>query len=207
MFTGIVQGTGVVESLERREDGSAQLVLDAGELTRDLPEGGSLAVNGACLTLALGAATGTSRFEADLMGETLARTTLGGLKAGDRVNLERCLAPNSLLDGHIVQGHVDGVGEVLAFAPSDGTTRLRVSVPLELAPLCAVKGSITLDGISLTVTAVSPAEAGDHWLEVGLIPSTLNATRFSTLEVGDHVNIEVDVLARYAARLSEFWQG
>lgn len=206
MFTGIVQETGVVESLEQREDGSARIVIDAGELTSNLPEGGSLAVNGACLTLALGATTGTSSFEADLMGETLARTTLGELKRGDRVNLERCLAPNSLLDGHIVQGHVDGVGEVLHFAPEGGTTRLRVSVPSELAPLCAVKGSITLDGVSLTVTAVSSADAGEHWLEVGLIPSTINATRFSTLRVGDRVNIEVDVLARYAARLAEFRQ-
>lgn len=173
MFTGIVQGTGVVESLERREDGSARLVLDAG----DLPEGGSLAVNGACLTLALGAVTGTSRFEADLMGETLARTTLAGLKPGDRVNLERCLAPNSLRDGHIVQGHVDGVGEVLAVAPSDGTTRLRVSVPLELAPLCAVKGR-SRSTASRSPSRPSRPPMRGYWSEVGLInpPSTRPAS-------------------------------
>ena len=106
-----------------------------------------------------------------------------------------------------MQGHVDGVGVVLALGPVSGTTWLRVSVPTELAPLCAVKGSITLDGVSLTVTAVSPADSDEHWLEVGLIPATMEATCFSTLRVGDRVNIEVDVLARYAARRSEFRQG
>ena len=132
----------------------------------------------------------------DVMGETLRRTTTGRLTPGDTVNLERCLPAGGRFDGHIVQGHVDGTGQVLQIEDLGGWRRVRVSLPPDLAPLLAEKGSIALDGVSLTVTAVSPAAAAEPWFEVGLIPETLERTTVGTRAVGDAVNLEVDVIAR-----------
>lgn len=234
MFTGIIEEMGEVVSLTPTEAGSAILTLRAGTVLDGLPDGGSLAVNGVCLTQAPeslpadGAARSltTGVFVAHVMGETLTRTTVGRLQPGDPVNLERCPRASDRLDGHIVQGHVDGTGRVLARVDEGDWVTMRISVPAELAPFTAEKGSIALDGISLTLTAVSPAPAGeqtarpatasaagpsdsaysdsDHWVEVGLIPATLAATRMGVLAVGDEVNVEVDVIAKYAARLTQF---
>ncbi|WP_084499509.1 riboflavin synthase [Brevibacterium album] len=233
MFTGIIEETGTVTSLAPTGQGSAVLTVRAGAVLDGLPEGGSLAVNGVCLTqaspeastplaeaspdpaspsAAASAAPPAREFRAHVMGETLARTTIGALTPGAVVNLERCPRAGDRFDGHIVQGHVDGTGIVLARVDEGDWVRLRVSVPARLALFTAEKGSIALDGISLTLTAVSPArphtatsaEAAGHWVEVGLIPATLEATRMGTVSPGDPVNIEVDVMAKYAARLAEF---
>lgn len=202
MFTGIVQKVVPVHGVEHR-DGYVRLTLETGNLTADLPPGGSLAVNGVCLTATDSPAT-SGVFSAHVMEETLARTNLGGLQAGSRVNVERCLAVSDRLDGHIVQGHVDGVGEVLSITELSGSRILRVSVPAHLAPLMATKGSIALNGVSLTLTAVSDATASTQWVEVSLIPATCENTTFGTATVGESVNIEADVVARYTARLNEF---
>jgi riboflavin synthase alpha subunit len=138
------------------------------------------------------------------MGETLTRTTIGALQPGDPVNLERCPRAGDRFDGHIVQGHVDGTGTVLDVIDEGDWVRVRIGLPADLAPYTAEKGSIALDGISLTLSAVSPATADQHWVEVSLIPVTLAATRMGVLRAGDTVNVEVDIIAKYAARLTLF---
>lgn len=208
MFTGIIEHIGTVIAFEPIGD-SAYLTLDAGPLAADLPPGGSLAVNGVCLTSAPEPAGDSSHeaegaFRALLMGETLARTSLGALEPGDRVNLERCMPAGGRFDGHIVQGHVDGVGTVTAAEDNGPWRTVRVAIPAELAPYTVEKGSISLAGTSLTLTAVSPANADEHWVEVGLIEATLKRTIFGRIEAGDPINIEVDVLAKYAERRAEF---
>src|SRR6185437_16181168 len=143
-------------------------------------------------------------FSVDVMGETLVRTTIGELAAGDTVNLERCVQAGGRLDGHVVQGHVDGTGALLERENQGKWDRLRFSVPRPLARYIAEKGSIAIDGVSLTVTAVSPAALLEQWFEVGLIPVTLEHTGLGAKAVGAAVNLEVDVLAKYAQRLLEF---
>ena len=205
MFTGIITHLGTVLSLEERpETDTAVLTVDAGGALDGLPAGGSLAVDGVCLTAldddAASAAPGV--FRADLMGQTLRMTSLGGRRPGDRVNLERCLRPTDHLDGHVVQGHVDGTGTVLAVSRHGDWATLRIGLPARLARYVAAQGAIALQGVSLTVTGVSPADAREHWFEVGLIPATLEATTLGRLAAGDTVNLETDVLARYAERLA-----
>lgn len=205
MFTGIVAEQGTVRALELIPDrDSARLTLEAPASVVGLELGGSLAVNGTCLTAAR---VDGGTVVVDVMGETLRRTTTGRLTPGDTVNLERCLPAGGRFDGHIVQGHVDGTGQVLQIEDLGGWRRVRVSLPPDLAPLLAEKGSIAMDGVSLTVTAVSAAGAAEAWFEVGLIPETLERTTFGTRAVGDPVNLEVDVIARYAARLAAFTAG
>ena len=205
MFKGIVAGQGTVRSVDPRPDGtSARLLVDAGPLVADLPHGGSLAVNGVCLTATRTEEIGPGQFLADVIGETLVRTNLGALAAGDTVNLERCVPAGGRLDGHVVQGHVDGTGTVTVREDLGEWERVRVAVPAELAPFLAEKGSIAVDGVSLTVTAVSSPGAGEHWFEVGLIPATLAETTLGRRPVGASVNLEVDVLAKYAQRLLAF---
>ncbi|MGO3152220.1 MAG: riboflavin synthase [Galactobacter sp.] len=227
MFTGIVQGLGTVISLTRHPDGSAVLRLHAGPLAHDLPAGGSLAVNGVCLTALPHDAearpsrtlTADSRsdaadgwdFAADVMGETLSLTSLGTLLPGDRVNLERALRPTDSLDGHVVQGHVDGTGSLVRRTDHARWVVLRFAVPLALAPFTALKGSVAVDGVSLTISGVSGPDvdeyagtAGGHWFEVSLIPATLSETTLGSLGTGAIVNLEVDVMAKYAARLAAF---
>lgn len=206
MFTGIIEGLGTVVGLERHED-SAVLTIDAGDVVADLGPGGSLAVNGVCLTSVVEGEAGASergRFVAEVMGETLRLTGLGALSPGDPVNLERCTVAGGRLDGHVVQGHVDGLGEVLDRTDHAEWTTLRIGIPGRLAPFTAVKGSIALNGVSLTLTAVSEPDLAEAWVEVGLIPATLAHTTFGGIGTGDPVNVEVDVIAKYTARLLSF---
>ncbi|MBO1267830.1 riboflavin synthase [Arthrobacter cavernae] len=201
MFTGIVAEQGTVLSINHDGDASATLRLKAPTTTDGLALGGSIAVNGVCLT-----ATDIDGqdFSVDVMGETLVRTTIGELAAGDSVNLERCVPAGGRLDGHVVQGHVDGVGVLVEREALGNWDRLRFGVPAPLARYIAEKGSIAVDGVSLTVTAVSPAAESAPWFEVGLIPTTLEETGLGAKPTGGRVNLEVDVLAKYTERLLSF---
>ncbi len=202
MFTGIVSAQGTVHSLDTTVDGrSAILVFDAGPAASDLEPGGSIAVNGVCLTATT---INGAQVSVDVMGETLDRTTTGTLQPGDPVNLERCVPAAGRLDGHVVQGHVDGVGVLLERENLGSWERLRFSVPQPLDRYAAVKGSIAVDGVSLTVTAVSEAGVDEPWFEVGLIPTTLSETGLGVKNLSDPVNLEMDVLAKYAERLLGF---
>lgn len=191
MFTGIVQALGSVRVVEDL-GAAARLGVD-GEILDALSGGESIAVNGVCLTVAEIEPNG---FTADVMLETLRRTTLGTLRAGDRVNLERSVTPTSLLGGHIVQGHVDGVATVAALRPSEHWREVELSLPADLMAYVVEKGSIALDGVSLTI-----ASLGESTVTVSLIPETLARTTLGTRAVGDQVNVEVDVLAKYVERL------
>ena len=167
------------------------------------PPGSSIAVSGVCLTVT---ETDGDQFTADVMGETLARSTLGALSPGGPVNLERPVPAGGRLDGHIVQGHVDGTGVITESRPADRWRVLRISIPAELSRYIAEKGSVAVDGVSLTVSGVSDAAvsgAGDAggWFEVSLIPETLARTTLGSVAVGDQVNLEVDVIAKYVERL------
>jgi riboflavin synthase len=197
VFTGIIEEVGEVVAVERRGD-SAVLTVAATTITDDLVHGSSIAVNGVCLTVVGWAGDDTVRVDFDVMGETLKRSLIGELHPGSRVNLERAARVDSRLDGHIVQGHVDGTGVVLSRTPGDAWESVRFGLPRELARYVAEKGSIAVDGVSLTVSAV-----GDDWFEVGLIPETLRATTLGAKVPGDPVNLEVDVLAKYVERLVE----
>lgn len=201
MFTGIIAEQGRVVSVDHSDGATGILVFDAPAASVDLAPGGSIAVNGVCLS-----ATRIEghRISVDVMGETLERTTTGALVPGSRVNLERCVLANGRLDGHVVQGHVDGVGKVLQREDLGSWERLRISIPAALARYVAEKGSVAVDGVSLTVTAVSPAGTTQAWFDVGLIPITLAETVLGHRSVGDQVNVEVDVLAKYAQRLLAF---
>lgn len=201
MFTGIIAEQGQVLSVERDGNTSATVRLHAPTSTEGLALGGSIAVNGVCLTAT---AIDGQDFSVDVMGETLVRSTIGELTAGDSVNLERCVPAGGRLDGHVVQGHVDGVGVLLEREPQGNWERLRFGVPANLARYIAEKGSIAIDGVSLTVTAVSPAAEAEPWFEVGLIPTTLAETGLGTKTTGSRVNLEVDVLAKYTERLLAF---
>ena len=206
MFTGIVEELGHVVRLETVED-SARLTVEAPTVTQDVSLGDSVSVNGCCLTVA---AVHGSAFTADLMAETLARTTLGSQAPGDPVNLERALRATDRLGGHIVQGHVDATTEVLDRHPGEHWDLLRIGLPQEIARYVAVKGSVALDGVSLTVVDVvdapntpdaSPVPGAGASLSVGLIPETLRRTTLGTRRPGERVNLEVDVMAKYAERL------
>ncbi|MBF4994988.1 riboflavin synthase [Arthrobacter gandavensis] len=202
MFTGMIAEQGSVISLETDTSGAGKvLVIEAPATSAGLGLGGSIAVNGVCLTAT--ALDGT-RISLDVMGETLDRTTTGKLVPGRKVNLERCVPAGGRLDGHVVQGHVDGVGTLLEREDLGSWDRLRFGVPQQLARYIAEKGSIAVDGVSLTVTAVSASQDPEPWFEVGLIPTTLSETGLGALEPGSPVNLEVDVLAKYAERLLAF---
>ena len=196
MFTGIVEELGEVLRVDRAGD-SARLTVRGPLVTTDVRHGDSIAVNGACLTVA-GAADGS--FTADVMRETLDRTTLGALAPGDPVNLERAVPVDGRLGGHVVQGHVDGVARVAARVPGERWEAVRFDVPPGLARYVAEKGSVAVDGVSLTVTAVSDGPEGASFT-VGLIPTTLDTTTLGRAQPGTRVNVEVDVLAKYVERL------
>jgi riboflavin synthase len=191
MFTGIVEHRGSVVSVERA-DGAMRLVVDPGPIT-GIPVGASVAVNGVCLT-AIEGPMGQVAF--DLVAETLDRSTLGSLEPGDPVNLERPMPADGRFDGHIVQGHVDGVGEIQAIEPEGEGRRMVVRVPDELARYLVEKGSVTIDGVSLTVAAIEGAE-----IEIALIPHSLEVTTLGLRTVGEKVNLEIDVLAKYVEKL------
>jgi riboflavin synthase len=191
MFTGIVTELGEVEAVDSGADG-ARLRIGAG-LASELGEGDSVAVNGACLT-ATSVADGS--FEADVMRQTLSLTTLGALEPSSRVNLELPLRAADRLGGHVVQGHVDGTGTAGSVEPEGFARRLRAELPEELLIYVVERGSIAIEGVSLTVAAV-----GDGWLEVALIPETLERTTLGSVEPGDSLNVECDLLARYVRRM------
>jgi riboflavin synthase len=192
MFTGIVEEMGAVDAVV--DDGDSLRIRSAASgVVADATHGASISVNGTCLTVA---EHGTAWFEADVMRETLERTGLRTLAVGDRVNLERAARLDSRLGGHIVQGHVDGVGTIAGIHPGDRWTLVEVAVPSELTRYMVEKGSVTVDGVSLTIVAVL-----DEGFTVSLIPTTLAETTLGTRNVGDAVNIEVDVLAKYVEKL------
>ncbi len=200
MFTGLIEEIGEVVAWDRSGD-SARLTVRAPIASSDAKHGDSISVAGVCLTVV---GQGADSFTADVMAISIETSTLGALQPGDRVDLERAAALGDRLGGHIVQGHIDGTAEVLRVEPSssgdaDAWRVLRFTLDPEHAPLVARKGSIAVDGVSLTVSDV-----GDDWFEVSLIPETLEATTLGTLGAGDRVNIETDVLARQIARLAEF---
>ena len=192
MFTGLVECVGTVAKVTSGA-GSTRIAVLSSLPVATMTEGESVAVDGVCLTVA---ERGGDRFHADVVEETLSRTTLGRIEAGARVNLERSLALGDRLGGHLVQGHVDGTAPVLQLSRRGDDCRLRVGLPPELSRFIALKGSVALSGVSLTIAAL-----GEEWLEVALIPETLERTTLGDLGAGDRANVEVDLLARYLDRL------
>ena len=198
MFTGIVTALGTVRAITPLGDSADMRLTIAAPWpdTAAIPIGASIGCSGCCLTAV---EVGADWFAADASAETLGRTTLGRWQAGTRVNLERSLRLGDELGGHLVSGHVDGVGEVRSVAPEHGSIRFVFHVPADLARFIAVKGSIAVDGVSLTVNEVT-----DDTFGVNIIPHTAAVTGFGALRPGDPVNLEIDMLARYVARLAEF---
>lgn len=192
MFTGLVEEIGVVDTLEQLED-AVRIAVRAPKVTEDASSGDSIAVDGVCLTVVDNVA---GVFTADVMRETLDRSRLGTYSEGSKVNLERALAAGQRMGGHIVQGHVDGVAEVVSRTPSQHWEVVRFTLPANLGRYVVEKGSITVNGTSLTVSAV-----GDDFFEVSLIPTTLRDTTAGDLTVGDPVNLEVDIVAKYVEKM------
>jgi riboflavin synthase len=202
MFTGIVEDLGEVEAVEHEGD-SARIHIRSAKIVEDARIGDSISVNGVCLTVALflghppdGDPPRPRGFVADVMGETLRLTSLNGVAPGAKVNLERSVRITDRLGGHLVQGHVDGTATIVSREPRDHWDVVRVGLPRDLSRYVAHKGSITVDGISLTVSGV-----GDGWFEVSLIPETLKRTTLGVKEPGETVNLEVDVIAKYVEKL------
>ena len=194
MFTGIVEERGTVASVEPLTN-AARVAIRGAVVLDDVRPGDSIAVNGVCLTVV---DLGPDFFTADVMEETLRRSSLDGVSAGSEVNLERAARLDSRLGGHLVQGHVDGTGEVLAIEPDSHWTAMRISLPADLGRYVVEKGSITVDGVSLTVVGVDEEGFG-----VSLIPTTLAETTLGSRRVGDRVNLEVDAIAKYVERLMQ----
>jgi riboflavin synthase len=194
MFTGIVEERGTVASIEQLTN-AARVAIRGSVVLSDVRAGDSIAVNGVCLTVV---DLGPDFFTADVMEETLKRSSLDAVAAGSEVNLERAARLDSRLGGHLVQGHVDGTGEVLAIEPDAHWTAMRISLPADLGRYVVEKGSITVDGVSLTVVAVD-----DEAFSVSLIPTTLAETTLGSRQVGDRVNLEVDAIAKYVERLMQ----
>lgn len=205
MFTGIVEELGTITSIQRLPD-AIRLTVRAEQVLGDVARGDSISVNGCCLTVAeLSDPSAASTWSADVMAETLSKTSLGSASVGDRVNLERAVTPTTRLGGHIVQGHVDGVGSILTRTPSEHWEVLEISLPARLSRYLVEKGSITVDGVSLTVVSIGadPADDGTSTgrFTVSLIPETLARTSLGFRKPGDLVNLEVDVIAKYVERL------
>lgn len=192
MFTGIIEELGTVAALELRDDG-ARIGVSAALVTSDSKNGDSISVNGVCLT-ALDVSN--DGFSADISNETLDRSTLGSLKEGSRVNLERAVTPSTRLGGHIVQGHVDGRGTLISAEPQGDFRTVRIGFPPDLTRYLVFKGSVSVEGISLTIAAL----ADDHF-DIAVIPKTWELTNLSTLAPGDAVNLEADVIAKYVERM------
>jgi riboflavin synthase len=202
VFTGIVEEVGTVVVREDQHAGgqvtAARLQIRARTVLEDVALGDSIAVNGVCLTV-----TGVDQdvWSTDVMAETLRRSSLGQAEAGASVNLERAVTPHTRLGGHLMQGHVDGVGTLVSRDPGEHWEVVRIALPPALARYVVEKGSIAVDGVSLTVSAVSPADLPEPWFEVSLIPTTLRETTLGARTPGDPVNLEVDVIAKYVERL------
>jgi riboflavin synthase len=197
VFTGIVEEVGTLVARDDSSD-SAVLRVRAARVLEGVHLGDSIAVNGVCLTVT---DVTDGVWSTDVMAETLRRSSLGAAGSGDRVNLERAVTPHTRLGGHLMQGHVDGVGSVLSRTPGDAWEVVRIALPPELARYVVEKGSIAVDGVSLTVSAVSAADLPEPWFEVSLIPTTLRETTLGARTPGDPVNLEVDVIAKYVERL------
>ena len=192
IFTGLIMEVGQVRRVDRRASG-AYFVIEAHKVLEGTHIGDSIAVNGLDLTVTT---MGADYFTADVSLETLSRSTLGELRSGSRVNLERALGVGERLGGHMVQGHIDGTGSLISSTPEGNAYRMRFRAALELMRYIAMKGSITVDGISLTIAGL-----GEDWFEVAVIPHTWRETTLAELSNGDRVNLEVDVLAKYVERL------
>lgn len=194
MFTGIVEELGHIKNIEILSD-AIRITIEGPKVVSDINRGDSISVSGACLTAIEYDATS---FTADVMQETLRKTSLDGIKVGDAVNLERAMTAATRFGGHMVLGHVDAVGEVISRSPSENWELVRVQIPADLMKYVVLKGSITVDGISLTVN-----EVGENWIGLSLIPETLSVTTLGAKPVGAKVNIEVDVMAKHIERLME----
>lgn len=192
MFTGIIEESGKIQSLEKRGDG-AKIRVSAKIVTKETNEGDSIAVNGVCLTAL---EITENSFAADVSQETLNRSTLGNLQIGSSVNLERAVTPSTRLGGHIVQGHIDGRGKFLGAMQSGDFWTVRVAFPKDIGQYLVYKGSVSVEGISLTI-----ANLTDDYFEIAVIPKTWNVTNLSTLKNGDSVNLEADVIAKYVERI------
>jgi riboflavin synthase len=197
MFTGIIEELGVVSGIESLHE-AVRLSIQGPEVSIGSKAGDSIAVNGVCLTVVTNK---RGVFTADVMLQTLANTALGGLQRGSKVNLERAVTPATRLGGHIVQGHVDGTGQILSRTPSEHWELVKISVPAELDRYLVEKGSITVDGISLTVAGLDAPREGDGAFTVSLIPETLARTTLGFKQPGDPVNLEVDVIAKYVEKM------
>lgn len=195
MFTGIIEELGKVSAIEKQPD-AIRLTISCGKVLSDLKRGDSISCSGTCLTAM---EIDGSSFTADVMLETLKRSSLSEVKVGDVINLERAMQHETRFGGHIVQGHVDGVGEVISREKSDNWDWVRIRIPSDLMKYVVMKGSITIDGISLTVN-----EVGDDHIAVSLIPETLEVTTLGYKNPGDKVNVEADVLAKHIERLLQF---
>ena len=199
MFTGIVSEVGVVTAIDAGDE-SMRIIVRGPMTAPGVAVGDSIAINGVCLTAV---EVSGSDFAVEAVAETLQRTSLGSIEVDERVNLERPMSASGRFDGHMVQGHVDGVAAVASVVVEGPSQRIRLSIPDSLSRYVVEKGSIALDGTSLTVTAVSRPDDPSPWVEVVLIPHTIDATALGTREPGDLVNVEVDILAKYIERLTE----
>jgi riboflavin synthase len=200
MFTGLIEERGTITAIEQQPD-AVRLTVSGTKALQGAQQGDSIAVSGVCLTVVEHDATS---FTADVMEQTLAMSTMRNATVGLAVNLERAAELGSRLGGHIVQGHVDGTAEVLSITPSEDWTVVRFGLSRELAPLLVDKGSITVDGVSLTVSTISAPSEASQWFEVSLIPETLAVTTLGLRSVGDKVNLETDIIARQVARMLAF---
>ena len=202
MFTGLIEEVGEIVAVEPVGD-SLRLTIAGPLVTSDATHGASICVSGVCLTVIEQSRTddGRGTFTADVMAQSIRMSTVGSLAPGSPVNLERAVRVDTRLGGHIVQGHVDGTATLRSITPGDAWQVLRFSLAPELAPLLVDKGSVTLSGVSLTVSAIADAADAEQWFEVSLIPETLTATILGTLQPGDRVNVETDILARHVARM------
>lgn len=200
MFTGIIEEIGEITAIAPSGDGW-RLTVRAPKAAQDAVHGESIAVSGVCITVV---GSGPDTFDADVMKQTLDVSALATASVGTRANIEKAMPVGARLGGHIVQGHVDGTGTIVEVRPGDQWSVLRVAIPADLAPVVVDKGSISIDGISLTVSAVSDPADPNAWLEVSLIPETLAATTLGGRAIGDRVNLETDILARHVERLLAF---
>ncbi len=201
MFTGIIQTRGTITDITQTSEDTLAMTVQAPSVLTDVSRGDSIAIDGVCLTVT---DFSEQTFTADVMVQTLSLTSLGKKSTGDEVNVEPAMAVTDRFGGHIVQGHVEATGTILAIEPDDKWTRMRIGLPDHLAPYLIDQGSITVNGISLTVATVSAPDAAEHYFDIFLIPETLEATTLGTAVVGTVVNLETDLLARHIARMIQF---
>ena len=201
MFTGIVQARGIITELAKTSDDTLALTVEAPSVLADVSRGDSIAIDGVCLTVT---EYTDQTFTADVMVQTLNLTSLGTKSTGVAVNVEPAMAATDRFGGHIVQGHVEATGIILDIEPDTKWTRMRISLPDRLAPYVIDQGSITVNGISLTVAHVTDPDQTEHFFDIFLIPETLEATTMGEAAVGDVVNLESDLLARHIARIIQF---